>query len=92
MNHGQLNHTIQSFTQKSLLEEFHDDYGFTHKTNKDISTIGYSTNLSLETIELAKKNHVDLMLPHHDTWDFLYGFKDSCLQKLKEYQINHFFT
>lgn len=40
MNHEQLNHTIQSIFQKPLLEEFHDDYGFTHKTNKDISTIG----------------------------------------------------
>jgi len=82
---------IQKMFSKEFLEEFYDDYGFTYKVNKSISKIGYATNLSLETIDEAANHNVDLMITHHDAWDFLYGLREECVKKLEEHQISHFF-
>ncbi len=82
--------SINKLFHNELLEDFDDDYGFTNKSNNSISTIGYSTNLSLETIERAAEGKADLMITHHDAWDFIYGLKEECMKKLKEYNISHF--
>ncbi|WP_405098630.1 Nif3-like dinuclear metal center hexameric protein [Oceanobacillus sp. FSL H7-0719] len=81
---------IQTLFNQELLEEFEDDYGFTYTSNSSISTIGYATNLSIETIEKAAENDVDLMITHHDAWDFIYGLREECIKKLEEYNISHF--
>ncbi|MFZ3578762.1 Nif3-like dinuclear metal center hexameric protein [Virgibacillus sp. DJP39] len=86
----QFEHTIRKLFNKELLEELDDDYGFTNKSRGSFKTVGYSTNLSLETIESAAENNVELMVTHHDAWDFIYGLKEECLKKLKEYNISHF--
>jgi dinuclear metal center YbgI/SA1388 family protein len=87
----QFNQSIKKLFKKELLEGyFEDDFGFTHMSNNNISKIGYCTNLSLETIEIAAKNNVDLMITHHDAWDFIYELKDYCIKKLEEYRISHF--
>jgi dinuclear metal center YbgI/SA1388 family protein len=90
MNLQQFEVTIKGLFQKELLEEFADDYGFTNTSNNTISKIGYCTNLSIETVEKAAENHVDLMITHHDAWDFIYGLRDECVKKLKEHNISHF--
>jgi len=90
MNLAQFDASIEKLFNKELLEEFNDDYGFTNKTNDSIKKIGYCTNLSLEVIEQAKNNQVDLIVTHHDAWDFLFGLKEQCQKKLKEYNISHF--
>ncbi|SEN96293.1 dinuclear metal center protein, YbgI/SA1388 family [Mesobacillus persicus] len=90
MNLEQFEQHIKKLFAKELLEELDDDYGFTNKSKNSISTIGYATNLSIETIEKAAKNNVDLMVTHHDAWDFIYGLKEECLKKLQEHNISHF--
>ncbi|WP_338789478.1 Nif3-like dinuclear metal center hexameric protein [Metabacillus sp. FJAT-53654] len=90
MNLKQFEHYIKRLFHEELLEELNGDYGFTNKSNDSISTIGYATNLSIETIEKAAENNIDLMVTHHDAWDFIYGLKEECLKKLKEYNISHF--
>ncbi|MEC3249771.1 Nif3-like dinuclear metal center hexameric protein [Bacillus cereus] len=80
----------QLFTVE-LLEEFYDDYGFIHASNQSISKIGYATNISPELIEQAARHQVDLIITHHDAWDFIYGLRDECIKKLKEYNISHFY-
>ncbi|MGD6994131.1 Nif3-like dinuclear metal center hexameric protein [Sutcliffiella horikoshii] len=82
--------TIHELFPRELLEEFDDDYGFTNTSNSMIKTIGYSTNLSMEVIEQARTAKVDLIITHHDAWDFIYGLKDECIKRLKEYNISHF--
>ncbi len=81
---------INELFPKELLEEFHDDYGFTYTSNKIIKKIGFSTNLSVEVIEQAKAAQVDLVITHHDAWDFIYGLKEECIKRLKTYEISHF--
>ncbi|WP_456279397.1 Nif3-like dinuclear metal center hexameric protein [Bacillus sp. AK128] len=90
MNLERFEQHIKKLFDEKLLEELEDDYGFTNKSNNLISTIGYSTNLSIETIEKAAENNVDLMVTHHDAWDFIYGLREECLKKLQEHNISHF--
>jgi putative NIF3 family GTP cyclohydrolase 1 type 2 len=84
MNLEQFEVTINRLFQKELLEEFADDYGFTNTSNNSISKIGYSTNLSIDTVEKAAENNVDLLITHHDAWDFIYGLRDDLAKKVKE--------
>lgn len=68
-----------------------EDWGFSNECKKEIRALGFATNLTLETIEGARKKGVDCLLTHHDAWEFLYGLKDACIQKLKDYAIVHAF-
>lgn len=78
----------QLFGEELLRED--DEYGFTNMADKEIRKIGYATNLSMETVELAIAQGVDLMVTHHDAWDFIYGLREACVKKLKAHNINHF--
>ncbi|SCG82439.1 UPF0135 protein [Proteiniborus sp. DW1] len=71
---------------------FHEESGITVRGTEGIKRIGYCTNLTLDTIEEARKNKVDLILTHHDAWDFMFGLKDACREKLLEYNISHYFN
>lgn len=82
---------LELFTTKDN-EHFHEESGITVRGTEDIKRIGYCTNLTLETIEEAKINNVDLIITHHDAWEFIYGLKESCKEKLLEYGISHYFN
>lgn len=82
--------SIYKLFGKDLLKEFNDDYGYTYKAERPIGKIGYATNLSIETIEEAVKQGADLMITHHDAWDFIYGLREACLAKLQEHGISSF--
>ncbi|KPB03779.1 Nif3-like dinuclear metal center hexameric protein [Bacillus sp. CHD6a] len=90
MDITKFNAIINELFPRELLEEFEDDFGFTNTSNNSIKTIGFSTNLSVEVIEQAKAAKVDLIITHHDAWDFIYGLKDECIQRLEDYNISHF--
>ncbi|MBM6618780.1 Nif3-like dinuclear metal center hexameric protein [Bacillus suaedaesalsae] len=86
----QFKETIENLFGTELLQQFHDDFGYTNTSNTTISKVGYSTNLSLEVIERAAVEKVDLLVTHHDAWDFIYGLQEACVKKLEEYNISHF--
>lgn len=90
MNLEQFEDSIKRLFHHDLLERLDDDFGFTNRSNNTISVIGYSTNLSMEIIEKAAENNVDLLLTHHDAWDFVYGLREECMKKLIEHNISHF--
>jgi len=73
-------------------EHFEEESGTTVRGTEEIKKIGYCTNLTLDTIEEAKNNKVDLMITHHDAWDFIFGLKEACEEKLLEYNISHYFN
>ncbi|MGD6897019.1 hypothetical protein [Bacillus infantis] len=58
MDLDQFSLLLEEWFGKELLEEFSDDYGFTHITEKKIRTVGYAVNLSPETIEQAVSSQV----------------------------------
>ncbi|MBE1445213.1 Nif3-like dinuclear metal center hexameric protein [Paenibacillus sp. OAS669] len=57
-----------------------------------IHRIGYATNMTPDIIRQAVDRKVDLILTHHDAWDFMYGMKEECHQLLRHYGIHHFFV
>lgn len=77
-----------------LLEQFmeNDEYGFTNPIVKDFARIGYATNLTPEVIHQSANEKVELILTHHDAWDFIYGMKEECVRLLQEYGISHFYV
>ncbi|PEC22551.1 Nif3-like dinuclear metal center hexameric protein [Bacillus cereus] len=90
MNITQFKEHITSLFEEHLHKYGDDEYGFTHISKEEFHKIGYTTNLTLETIEEAYKNGVDMILTHHAPWSFLFGMEEACIEKLKQYEMNHF--
>ncbi|MGM0882333.1 MAG: Nif3-like dinuclear metal center hexameric protein [Bacillota bacterium] len=77
-----------------LLDQFAEgeEYAFYPYGPPVIHRIGYSTNITPEIVRQAASHKVDLILTHHDAWDFVYGMKEECHSLLKEYGIDHYFV
>lgn len=73
-------------------EHFYEESGITVRGTVEVKKIGYCTNLTIDTIEEARKNDVDLIITHHDAWEFIYGLKEACKEKLLKYNISHYFN
>jgi len=65
--------------------------GFHVDDSREIKRIGYATNLTPETVKDAVEKGADLIITHHDAWDFIYGMKDYCYDILNKHGISHFF-
>ncbi|MBD3922137.1 Nif3-like dinuclear metal center hexameric protein [Paenibacillus sp. PR3] len=76
-----------------LLVDFHEneEYGYNNVSSTEYRTIGYATNLTPEIILQAAEQKVDLIVTHHDAWDFVYGMKERCNALLEEHHMTHFF-
>jgi len=76
-----------------LLQQFKDcgEYGFNFEHSRKLYRIGYCTNLTPEIVDQAKEKNIDLIITHHDAWDFVFGMKEACITKLSEYGIGHFY-
>lgn len=73
-------------------EHFYEESGITVRGTEEVKKIGYCTNLTIDTIEEARKNDVDLIITHHDAWEFIYGLKEACKEKILKYNISHYFN
>lgn len=73
-------------------EVYFSESGITYHAGKKVGKLGYCVNLTLETIEEARINGVDMMVTHHDAWDEIYGLKEACIEKLAEYGISHYYN
>lgn len=67
---------ISLFEYEKLDGRMNIEWGLNNELDKDVKKIGYSTNLTPETINEAVKHNVDLMITHHDAWPFVYGMKN----------------
>lgn len=80
---------INLFEPSKLEGKLNDEWGFLSEFDKDIQTIGYATNLSVNVVDEAARNNVDLLLTHHNVWDFMYDLKEKCAELLKRHGIIH---
>jgi len=71
---------------------FREESGLTVHGRETVKTVGYCTNLTLAAVAEAVKNDIDLMITHHDAWDFIFGLKEACQEKLKAHGISHYFN
>ena len=68
------------------------EYGFTCRAGINIKRVGYATNLTPEVVKSAIDSRVDLIITHHDAWDFIYGMKDECVEMLNTNNVSHYFA
>lgn len=92
MTLNELYRYINGLFETTENESFHKESGITVDMNKEIKRIGYCVNLTVETVEEAIKRDVDLMITHHDAWDYIYGMKEECIKRLKANGISHYFN
>jgi putative NIF3 family GTP cyclohydrolase 1 type 2 len=57
-----------------------------------VGSIGYATNLTPETVRGARAAAVDILITHHDAWDFIYGMQEDCHSALNRWGIAHFYA
>ena len=83
---------IDTFTKEKLeIVKGKDEYGFTNIGVEKISKVGYCTNLTIESAQEAVKNNVDLLITHHDAWEWMTGIKEEALSILKQSGTTHFY-
>lgn len=83
---------INDFFNVTNKDIYSRESGVTYHADKKVKKLGYCVNLTLETIEEARIQGVDMMVTHHDAWDELYGLKEACIGKLAEYEMSHYFN
>lgn len=71
------------------LEKLPNEHIFRFDGVEDVHRIGCCTNLTPETVDQAVKAGVNVMITHHDAYDFMYGMKEVCLQRMQEHGISH---
>lgn len=76
MKYSNLKDFLLFLFNRSKLDSNPNEWGFFNEQEKEIKRIGYSTNITPKIIEQAKINHIDLLLTHHDSWEFVYGLKE----------------
>ncbi|HFL3236725.1 TPA: Nif3-like dinuclear metal center hexameric protein [Clostridioides difficile] len=76
-----------------LVKDFKEDeeYGYCNFSSGNYKKIGYATNITPEIVLQAAEKNIDLIVTHHDAWDFVYGMKEQCVKLLKEHNIAHFY-
>lgn len=86
------NFIIENFTKEKLeIVKGKNEYGFTNIGREEVLKLGYCTNLTNESAQEATKNNIDLLITHHDAWEWMSGIKEEALEILKQSNITHFF-
>lgn len=62
------------------------------KNLREVYTLGYATSLTPEVIQAAVDCQVQLIITHHDAWDFLHELRVESLNLLEQYGIAHLFV
>ncbi|ERJ13423.1 Nif3-like dinuclear metal center hexameric protein [Haloplasma contractile] len=73
-------------------ETFGEQYGFNNFKEKEIKKIAYSVNLTPDLIDEAANKEADIIITHHNAWDDLFEFREACFDKLKQYDMIHYFN
>jgi len=58
----------------------------------DIYRIGYAVTLTPDLVQLAQLANVQLIITHHDAWEFLNEMRTQSLLQLEQYGIAHLFV
>lgn len=91
MEYQKLKEKMLSMFDREKLEAAPAEWGIYNESRHTIGCIGYATNITPEVIKLAYESGVELLLTHHDSWDFVFGLKEICNQLLEEYGMVHAF-
>lgn len=71
-----------------LLDAQPDEWGVTIHC-PDPKSVGYATTLTPSVIHQASEKNLELLVTHHDAWEFMLDERDTSHQLLAQYQISH---
>jgi putative NIF3 family GTP cyclohydrolase 1 type 2 len=83
-----LNRILYNFFDPDLLESEPDEWGFVDHCRNPAS-IGYATTLTPAVIRQAIEHGLDLIVSHHDSWDFMFEEQRVSRQLLGKHRISH---
>lgn len=73
---------------RELLDAHPDEWGIGDYCDEP-SAVGYATTITPEAIRAAVGMNVDLIVTHHDAWDFMFEQRDEVQSLLKENGLTH---
>ena len=73
---------------EELLGEHPDEWGVTAHC-KVPSNVGYATTITPRTILTALDRGADVIVTHHDAWDFMYEQREQVYDLLRENSLTH---
>ena len=73
---------------RELLDAHPDEWGIGSYCHHP-STVGYATTITPETIRAAAALNVDLIVTHHDAWEFMFEQREEVQSLLKENRLTH---
>ena len=82
------NQLLHSIFDPTLLDSQPDEWGILiHNLNPH--SLGFATTLTPALIRQAIAKDIDLLVTHHDSWDFMLEERDNCIELLAQHQISH---
>ncbi len=73
---------------RELLDDHPDEWGIADHCGHP-SAVGYATTMTPETIRTAVDRNVDLIVTHHDAWDFMFEQREEVQSLLKDCGLTH---
>lgn len=74
------------------LDDYDGEFGYIDNSQTAISRVGYAASLDPTTSEKAVSAGMDVILTHHDAWNFLYELRTRVLEMLKAASLSHCFV
>jgi putative NIF3 family GTP cyclohydrolase 1 type 2 len=82
------NKLLYNIFKPSILDAHSDDWGIViNCPNPD--AIGYATTLTPSIIKQAITQNINLLVTHHDVWDFMLEERSTSLELLNQHNISH---
>jgi putative NIF3 family GTP cyclohydrolase 1 type 2 len=82
------NKLLHTIFDPELLDTHPDEWGIViHCPKPDM--IGFATTLTLAIIQQAVAENINLLVTHHDAWDFMLEERRICLDLLAQHKISH---
>lgn len=89
MEYSKLKADLMGMFDEKKLHMLPQEWGFLNEFDREINTIGYAVNLTEAVIEKSRQKQIEFLVTHHDSWEFIFGLKESCSRMLEENGITH---
>lgn len=79
---------LHSIFNPEILDAHPDDWGIAiHSPEPDV--IGFATTLTPAVIQQANDQNINLLVTHHDVWDFMLEERSVSLELLSQHKISY---
>jgi putative NIF3 family GTP cyclohydrolase 1 type 2 len=82
------NQLLQSIFDPTILDSQPDEGGILIH-NPDPRSLGFATTLTPAVIRQAIAKEIDLLVTHHDAWDFMLEERQASIELLAQHHISH---